>query len=66
MKRPGAGGLALGVMSRLLTVLRLLHKGNGARVGDYRMSVQKWIQRSKAQNGRNFRWAAATPSYRGH
>ncbi len=55
VKRPGAGGLTLGVMSRLLTVLRLLYKASGARVGDYRLSVQKWIQRGRAQNGRGFR-----------
>jgi hypothetical protein len=57
VKRPGAGGLALGVMSRLLTVLRLLYRGDCRRVGDYRLVVQKWVQRQRQGGGRNFRWA---------
>ena len=42
-KAPRAGGLALGVLSRLLTVLRLLYMADAA---DYRVAIQRWFRRS--------------------
>lgn len=46
---PKVGGLALGVLSRLLTVLRLLYASDA---GDYRVAVQRWFRRSNERGPR--------------
>jgi hypothetical protein len=48
-KGPKVGGLALGVLSRLLTVLRLLYTADAA---DYRVAVQRWFRRSNDRGPR--------------
>ena len=46
-KGPKVGGFPLGVLSRLLTVLRLLYASNGC---DYRLAIQRfWRSRAPAQ-----------------
>ena len=54
-KGPKVGGLALGVLSRLLTVLRLLYTADAA---DYRVAVQRWFRRShdRGPRRRGRRW----------
>ena len=38
-KKPRVSGFPLGVLSRLLTVLRLLYASDGC---DYRLAIQRW------------------------
>ncbi|KAK9806231.1 hypothetical protein WJX72_006639 [[Myrmecia] bisecta] len=53
------GGLTLGVLSRLLTVLRLMYAAGSEHVRDYRLAIQKWVRHGDGNNnrgkGRNFR-----------
>ncbi len=37
-----AGGLALGVLCRLLTVLKLMYSAGPEAAGDYRLAVVRW------------------------
>ncbi len=42
-KGPKVGGFPLGVLSRLLTVLRMLYASDG---NDYRLAIQRWWRTS--------------------
>ncbi|KAL0027241.1 hypothetical protein WJX77_006278 [Trebouxia sp. C0004] len=43
------GMFALGVLSRLLTVLRLMYSAGAHHVHDYRLAVQKWVRHADRQ-----------------
>ena len=46
------GGFPLGVLSRLLTVLRLLYASDG---NDYRLAVQRWWRTTMPAQGKGRR-----------